>query len=658
MKTPLVLTAALGCLLFNPLAASYQITEEKLGPATENGTLYTLSPKGMHVATVSAKGSRFVVTVDGVESPPFDEIMKATGELELRYDSNLQPVQGYKWQGPVAFSPDGRRHAYVARIDKELLVMLDGKEIYRAPYSLSFPSVAHLFFSPDGKRLFFYARTTDTMQSHQLMIDGKVASPAFIGNPAPFFSSDGSRWGLLAARAGSNEGLFLLIDGKDAGYIGVGPQFTPDGKRVVSVRRSSGEPQQALLVDGKPLFAADLIESYAISATGDIAAIASPAAGPKQLYLNGKPVPGTENVSGVIFSPDGKRWAAWCASHPSSWVVVDGKRQQNYTRVYDVAFSPDSSKIVYVAETGVKKFVVVDGREDNGSANLLVRPFFADTGHALAYAVSETNALGSRRVILDGGPQPLGRNVRQLTLSADGKRHAYYLASDALVSRLIIDGEEIGGANAEGDQVLFSPDSRTVVALARPPQPQEGRSLYANGNFISSKELPIITILGFTPDSRHLLTTARESTPTGGQNVQVYRLNGQVVAEFANRGVPWVNSGTTRVWEAQPDGSILLVGPTANPNGTAGPMKRVRVVPEKNAPDLTAWTAEVAAERERARAAAAAEKAQAEADRIAAANARKQAQADAAAARAAAKAEADAARAKKKADAAAAKGSP
>ena len=41
-------------------------------------------------------------------------------------------TQQVKWQGPVAFSPDGSRYAYAARDRKDVVVICDGKEIFRA----------------------------------------------------------------------------------------------------------------------------------------------------------------------------------------------------------------------------------------------------------------------------------------------------------------------------------------------------------------------------------------------------------------------------------------------------------------------------------------------------------------------------------------------
>jgi len=649
--------ALLSFALIVPLAlqaAPYTVDEQEVGPAWENGTIYTLSPTGMRVATLHAKGSRFAITVDGVEGPAFDEIFQSTGELRVGYDSNLHPVLTYAWRGPVAFSPDGKRHAYTARIGQEVIVMVDNKEIHRVPYSASFPPVTHLFFSPDSRHLLFYSRTSDSMASHRLMIDGKPVTPAFSGTPAPFFNAGGSRWALLAAKPGSSGELFLVIDGKDAGYVGLRPEFTPDGKRLISLGRKAGAPD-ALLVDGKPLFTAHQIESFKIGATGDIAAIAIPTAGAKKrLYLNGKPVAGVEGVAGVEFSPDGKRWAAWCIEHPASWVVVDGKKQQDYTRVRDLVFSPDSSRVLYIAEAGVKHFVVVDGVEDQGATNILIKPFFARTGNHYAYAVTETNSMDSRRAVIDGNRHPTGRYINNLQLGPDGSRHAYYRAVDALSSRLVIDGEEVGSENAEGSQMAFSPNGRHVAALARPPVGNQGRSLYVDGEYFTSREVPVNVLMGFTPDSRHVLTVATANRQGFGA-IQTYRMNGEVIAEFGNRGVTWSNTGTShRLWEAQPDGSVLLVGTDPIAGQNYGPMKRIRVTPSAGA-NVAAWLGDAQEARSRALAEAEAVKAKAEADRLAAAEARRLAQEEAAAARLKARQDAEAARIKAREEAAAAK---
>lgn len=651
------------------LSAEHNVEEQIVGPAWEQGTIYTLSPTGLHLATMSAKGSRFVVTVDGVEGPPFDQILNAAGEFTLAYDFNFNPVKTLKWQGPVAFSPDGSRHAYAARTGKDIIVMADGKEIFRAPYSTAAPPVSVLSFTPDGKRVVFYQQTSDTMQSFQLMMDGKPVTPPFDQVPSPHFSPDGKRWALLGSQPRAPAERFLIVDGKDAGYVASRLQFTPDSKRLVSVSGNPGSGEQSLLVDGKSILVASLIDKVVISPLGEIAAIAIPKAGQKkQLHLNGKPVRGTESAWNIVFSPDGKRWAASCVESPSAWVVVDGKKQQDYNSVRDVAFTGDSSKCVYVAETGVKKFVVIEGQEDAGNNLLHVGPILSKAGNHVAYSAGEM--MGKLKVHYNGAVQPERRNNFNLSLSPDGKHFVYYAANDAVSTELIVDGEIRGTAASFGGETIFSPDSKLIAINARPPQGNE--ALFINGDFVPyPKGMGYPRPMGFTSDSQHLVFQGTEDGPEGS-SVRSYYVDGQRVAQFSPRGVTWANNPGHYLWEAPPDGSVILVGPSSAPNNGYGPMKRVIVRPTAGTRVAT-WISEEKVAREKAIADAAEAKAKAEEEAAAAkakaqeeyaaavaakAKAREEALAarkEAAAAKAEARAEALAARKKAAADAAAAK---
>ena len=66
VKHSFVAILALVCSLVSVAVAEPKVEEQVVGPAWEQGVVYTLSPRGMHVATAAMKGSRWVVTVDGV----------------------------------------------------------------------------------------------------------------------------------------------------------------------------------------------------------------------------------------------------------------------------------------------------------------------------------------------------------------------------------------------------------------------------------------------------------------------------------------------------------------------------------------------------------------------------------------------------------------
>jgi hypothetical protein len=145
-----------------------------------------VSPHGGHVAVLAAKGSRFVVLLDGVEGPRIEGLLTGV------YGS---PTQGGTFpfgQIPVLFSDDGSHSAYIGKIGDEFIVMEDGKELFRGPYETNgMANMAVPFeFSPGGKHLFF--QTYESGKYH-VVVDGKPGPPTGISQPL-FFSPDGEHY--------------------------------------------------------------------------------------------------------------------------------------------------------------------------------------------------------------------------------------------------------------------------------------------------------------------------------------------------------------------------------------------------------------------------------------------------------------------------------
>jgi hypothetical protein len=582
-----------------PAAGQVALEEEVVGPAYSQGTIYTLSPRGMRLATVHMKGSRWVVSLDGVEGPPFDQILPAAEitRVEVSGDGMTRtPV--HVWSGPVAFSPDGSRYAYAARIGEEAVVMLDGKEIWRAPFSET-AQPKSMAFTPDGKHLYFTTQTLDRgvavsqgglgveAEGH-LIVDGQPGPPSS-GKPTLFFSPDGAHWGYIGNDRQKNNEPFLVINGKPVDYAGERPQFTPDG-RVVCIGRDGQSGEYLLLLSGKPILKAHRIDNVTISPSGDIAAVA--VVGDKSmLYINGKAVPGTENAGGspgslglhgssVMFSPDGNRWALHCSDLPRSraWVVVDGAKQREYNATAHLAFSPDSSKCIYVADMSGMKFVVVNGEEEEGNQQLAIPPIFAGGNH-YAYVAGQYAAV---KVYHDGKAQSPTSNVIGLTMSPDGTRIAYYGASTALQSALIVDGEAKGGAGGQGGgAILFSPDSKHIVAMAQSPNDRNA-SIYIDGDYVAPPQgAQYLRLAGFTPDSQHLIMESTEAAPNGGP-LRSFYVDGERVLQLSGMAVTIPRqpgpADVVKAWEARDDGSIVFIG--SDSSGTNyGPIKRFHVKP-------------------------------------------------------------------------------
>jgi hypothetical protein len=562
------------------LADELKREEKVVGPPWEQGTVYTLSPKGLHLATVGAKGSRFVVTVDGVEGPKFEEILKTAARFNYPLDDDGKLLGlGVTEATHVAFSPDGNRFAYTARQGQEMILICDGKEILRAPFSkvVALPvSVVH--FSPDSKHLIFVTPTADGPQTSRLMIDGKPAGPPFSGVPYVFYSDDGAHWGLSGNAADPNNPRLLVVDGNSTGYTGESPRFTPDGKHLLCTNFEAGKG--LLLKDGKPLATAFRIESYTVASTGDVGCVAMDTDSKFFFYLNGEKVQGTEDARRSFVSPDCKHWAVGCSGNGSYWVVLDGKRQQNYANVRAVGFSPDSSKLVYVAQSGNKQFLVVNGEEDAGSQSIAVGPYFGKDNNHLIYGVN----VGYDQFVvhIDDKALPESKRLDSFAFSPDGTRVAYYAPQGALASQLFIDGAPVGSAVSGGaGTIAFSPDSQHVAAISADAK---GKGLYRDGKFSSfpSSFNQYSKLMGFTADSRHVLYQGQVQNENGTQVLDAYYVDGQEIAKFNILGLTWATKDLPKTWALEPDGSVIVVGAEPMPYGGSGPpkygpMKRVTV---------------------------------------------------------------------------------
>ena len=127
----------------------------------ESGSLFGVSPYGVHVATLSHSGSRMVMIYDGVAGPKFDQIFpQSTGMLV------------------VTFSPDGKRYAYCGRVGGEFIVMADGKEAARSSetqgqFGITQASCA-IGFTPGSRHVYY---TSNVTAGNRFVYDGKASPP-------------------------------------------------------------------------------------------------------------------------------------------------------------------------------------------------------------------------------------------------------------------------------------------------------------------------------------------------------------------------------------------------------------------------------------------------------------------------------------------------
>src|SRR5712671_149848 len=320
-------------------------------------TTYFLSPHGSHLGAVTSKGSRLVVTHDGVEGPRFDEILLAA-----------------KTSGRVAFNESGSHYAYVGRSGQEYVVMMDDKEMGRGPQAKT--TIEELGFAPGDKHFYYITRSFDGSREHDFMVlDGKTG-PESNEHITPMFSPDGEHHTYILQTHPLTAQPFstLIVDGKPAAYKASPIAYSGDSMHLFT------QAQQlnglSLLVDGKEFLKAQnarLIVAPVGNAfiTVVTQGVQTQPGGMQFLVIGTQKVPGSDCLgsggrSNIYWSADGKHYAAKCqATQNSYWIMADGKKGLEYTTISDVSFTA-AGKPVYMAQTNNKFYIVAGDEESNG----------------------------------------------------------------------------------------------------------------------------------------------------------------------------------------------------------------------------------------------------------------------------------------------------
>lgn len=545
MKASFPALLSLGLLLAGSTIASAapNVDQQVLGPAGEKDK-YVVSPRGGHLATISPKGSRVTVVVDGVVGPRFDDIVETTwGAIDPRpwegVDVNLQPRGA-----AVTFSRDGSRYAYVARLSQEWVVMVDNKESFRIPVAGAVGAVSGIagmagntelrmeFTGSDGKHLLL---GKSGFAGYELWVDGQKWPGTYAsggggseGTVDPVISPDGEHVAYVAQISRDKRGL--IVDGKEAGYFGTKLQYTPDSKHLISV--NEGPKGHAVLIDGKQLFAAREIVHVHVPPTGSrliFELVHFNAQGNARegtfLLVDGKPVEATltksSGIKRLIISPDGKHYAAICGATGNEFVVIDGKKGQEYFNIIDkdvgdlapgITFSPDSSKVVYTAYAngGRDQFIIINEEESDAMGNPWFK--FSRDGKRLAYGGVVNQ--GQKGVLMIDGKAvslPAGwiTGPVTFTFSPEGSHYAF-VAQNRGDSAVFLDGKstEIMG------EFTFSPDGKRL-AIRGGGGPEKKQGLFVDGQIVFEPKSAYHGVLycGFSADSQHLFWEQREPSP-------------------------------------------------------------------------------------------------------------------------------------------------
>jgi hypothetical protein len=567
------------CGPFKPPAGTK--IEEKIMAPVQDRAKFEVSPHGVHVATIETDGSRAVVWYDGVEGPKFDEILPQNG-------------------GNVAFSPDGNRYAYCARLGNQLVVMVDGKELTRRSETVDGHYDAKncdLAFTANSKHV-YYRSWVDLGNERgksfmRFVFDGKPSPPGSVDKDSIAISPDGEHFAytLTISDPRGQDRYEFAVDGKVMPYVAGGAQWTADSKHLYTQRRSPPNGTE-LLFDGRPIAKAFNF-SVNIPPVGDMVVVAVTGGTNFHpfsfLVVNGKKVPGSDTVERgmidkVIFSADGKHYAAIYGDLNSHhYVLTDGKRGQEYVSVDKLAFTPDSSTLVYTAYVNGKSFVVI-GDQEFGGVLTAYQPIFAPVGNRVATFMGVN---GNPGLLLDRKLAALNaRGGSDLSFTPDGVHYAYF-ATDGLGGRLVIDGAPQPQSSLSGDIIdmqspsalkyIFSADSKHVAHFAVPPTSTGDyqRGVFLDGKYVQISAEGTNTDLTFSPDSKHLFWIH----PYGNQLLRLF-IDGKPLVDFYAAGnslssVPrWMEFGPdgTLSFLAQDDNSLKRITITLSPETSLATM--------------------------------------------------------------------------------------
>jgi hypothetical protein len=557
----------------------------KMMAPVEQGAKFSISPHGVHVATIEDSGSRVVVYYDGVAGPKFDEI----------FTINSGQTEGMQ----IAFSPDGKRYAYCARSGGDLVVMVDGKELTRSSDShidqATSNPCALLGFTSNSQHVFYTSYVFESTSAGgsftRFYFDGKLnpigASPNY-GGLQPVFSPDGNHYAYVDIDPVDRNRWSLVIDGKVAPYQGGDPQWSGDSQHLYTTIEHSGpHAYMEAMLDGKPFLRANNINLHVPAKGNMVVAEVSTANGnqPEQyLVIDGSKVPGSDmvgfgsRVDMVTLSPDGKHYAARITiSEGRQLVLWDGKRQQEYQTVDNIGFTADSSKVVYTAFANGKPFVIYGDQESDTCAPELSRISYAPVGNG-AGTVCQGNA--GPNVFVNGKMIPIvGIGGSHFKFTPDGKHFAYVAFLQGQVLQLVLDGvaekdSRLSASTAQGNQYIFSPDGEHIAHFANSPDPSRpGSGVFLDGKFIPIGDVSMFDRIAFTPDSKHLMW-AEPMRTTSGTVVAGIFVDGKLIVQ---KSTPYGGLDTPAPWwDVSPDGILSFLAQENNS------LERITIAPSPN----------------------------------------------------------------------------
>ena len=379
----------------------------------------------------------------------------------------------------VAFSPDGRRYAWLAYDDGNVLAFVDGRRIGKYAYVMD----EEIRFSPDGKRYGYIVAENDkgffgdrggVATGFYAVIDGVAGEPfGFLprdGQSAALtFSPDGAR---VVHFAGRGDRCWAVIDGEPGpcfDELPLDPVFTADGSLCAYVGVRDGE--HYVMVEDRMYGPYPEVPDLVASPMGrDLAFSVRGPNSTGYMMLNGRPQGAYAVVRGPRFDPAEGRLAYWASDlvTEKSFVVCDSLRSEPAYSTSSPWFGDDGSLFydVITDVSGTRRTFHVDGREIARGAGSFEHRFIDASRAGGRTACGWTGEDDRMHVVVDGVEYDGQSFCPAVWFSPDGGRFAFFSVSPEGQS-VVVDGERQAVFERIGKIPIFSPDGRDVAYVAR-----------------------------------------------------------------------------------------------------------------------------------------------------------------------------------------------
>jgi len=290
---------------------------------------------------------------------------------------NNSVVKSYDFVDKPVFSPNSREIAYKAcdtGVVEKCFMVRNDEEIRR------YDNVFSPVFSPDSKRLAFFAQKEDKIfpvvnDEKGQFYDWEWWHFGFYSYDIPFispsvvFSPDNQKtaYGVTEMKAEEREFPtkgFIVIDGQKQEKqheVVLWPVFSPDSKKLAYIAMEN------------------LSFGHRSGLTG----------GDWFVVLNGeegKVYDWWEGIESPVFSPDSRQLAYVARKEEKFFIVVnDEEEYQDYEMISSPVFSPDSRQLAFKASRGNKEFVVINGKEGQEYDKIYGKMQFSPDGQYIAY---------------------------------------------------------------------------------------------------------------------------------------------------------------------------------------------------------------------------------------------------------------------------------